>query len=201
VPPGDLEERMSTQRSIPAFFAVAIAVFISLVLPEDVKAQDVYVPFLVQIAGGLCDSGPSPSSNPSITIDSNGTSTFMVTSILIKRGPMNPVDFSFLSVNGVTIDGTAFDTRTGNLFGPLGTEYGPLQSADIMGMPVRQTGMTSGPGGNFPHQIVADGAGAQDIVVRLFCRSDNRDMNIATILVAGLKKPADTVTVSYTPGH
>ena len=191
---------MRTQRSNAAWLAVAVVLFTTLIIPKSVEAQ-AYVPFKVQVSGGLCDSGPSPSSNPSITIDSDSAPPFVITSILLKRGPMNPVDFMFLSVNTVTIDGTSFDTRTGNLFGPIGGEFAVLQSADIIGMPVRQTGMTSGPGGNLPHQIVADGTGPGDIVVRLFCRSDNRTMNIATILVAGWKVRGSTVTVSYTPGQ
>lgn len=188
---------MRTHPLIPAW--AALIVFPTLALPKDGKAQQGYVPYKVQIAGGLCDSRLSPSSNPAMTID--GDSTFVVTSILLKRGRMNPVDFSFLTVNSVTIDGTLFDTRTGNLFGPIGGEFGVLQSADIMGMPVRQTGMTSRPGGNVPHQIVSDGAGRSDIIVRLFCRSDHRDMDIATILVAGWKLPGTTVRITYTPGH
>jgi hypothetical protein len=187
---------MWMQRFSQAIYAIGLGA-ISLVQPGMVAAQ--YVPFKVQINGGLCDSGPSPSSNPSITID--GDSTFVVTSILIKRGPMNPVDFMFLSVNTVSIDGTSFDTRTGNLFGPIGGEFAVLQAADIMGMPVRQTGMTSGPGGNVPHEIVAEGPGPADIHVQLFCRSDNRSMNIATILVAGWKLRAGHVTVTYSPGQ
>lgn len=165
---------------------------------------NLYVPFKVEIPGGLCDSGPaSPSSNPEIIIDSDGADAFVVTSILIKRALMNPVDFMFLSVNTVRINGTSFDTRTGNLFGPIGGEFGVLQSADILGMPVRQTSIIdpATPGGNVPHQIVASGTGAGDINVRLFCRSDNQDMSLATILVAGWKKPADTISVTYIPGN
>lgn len=166
------------------------------------KVADLYVPFKVEVAGGLCDSGPAPSSNPEIVIDSDGTDTFVVTSILIKRALMNPVDFMFLSVNTVRINGTSFDTRTGNLFGPIGGEFGVLQSADILGMPVRLTSIVDPmPGGNVPQQIVASGAGAEDIKVRLFCRSDNQDMSLATILVAGWKKPADTISASYVPGN
>ena len=166
------------------------------------KLADLYVPFKVEIAGGLCDSGPAPSSNPEIVIDSDGTDTFVVTSILIKRAPMNPVDFMFLSVNTIRINGTSFDTRTGNVFGPIGGEFAVLQSADILGMPVRQTSIVdSTPGGNVPQQIVANGVGAEDIKVGLFCRSDNRDMSLATILVAGWKKPADAISVIYVPGN
>jgi len=162
---------------------------------------NLYVPFKVEIPGGLCDSGPAPSSNPQIIIDSDGTDAFVVTSILIKRAFMNPVDFMFLSVNTVRINGTGFDTRTGNLFGPIGGEFGVLQSADILGMPVRQTSIIDPtPGGNVPHQIVASGAGTGDINVQLFCRSDVQDMSLATILVAGWKKPADTISVTYIPG-
>jgi len=193
---------MNTRPSIPSWFTFAAVVFVALVLPHGAGAQEAYVPFRVEIPGGLADSGPSPSSNPEITIDSSGTSPFVVTSIIIKRALMNPVDFSYFTVVSVTINGTQFDTRTGNLFGPLGNEYGVLQSADIMGMPVRQGhDMNSGPGGNVPQEIVANGAGSPDIVVRLFCRSDNRAMNIATILVMGWKKPSDTVKVSYRPGQ
>jgi hypothetical protein len=171
-------------------------------LQAAVQLADLYVPFKVEIAGCLCDSGPSPSSNPEIVIDSNGTDAFVVTSILIKRGFMNPVDFMFLSVNSVQINGTGFDTRTGNLFGPIGGEFGVLQSADILGMTVRQTSIVDpAPGGNVPHQIVAGGSGAQDVKVELFCRSDNQDMNLATILVAGWKKPGDTISVTYVPGN
>jgi hypothetical protein len=180
-----------------------ISTQLNQLLAQSVKVGDLYVPFKVEIAGGLCDSAASPSSNPKIVIDSDGTDTFVVTSILVKRGFMNPVDFLFLSVNGVEIDGTIFDTRTGNLFGPLGGEFAVMQSADILGMPVRMGGLItdSQPGGNVPHQIVAEGEGAQDIRVDMFCRSDNQDMNIETVLVAGWKKPGDTVSVSYVPGH
>ena len=72
---------MRTQRLSRAGFAVVVVGVITLVLPRDAAAQ--YIPYKVQINGGLCDSGPSPSSNPSITIDSD--STFVVTSILISR--------------------------------------------------------------------------------------------------------------------
>lgn len=165
--------------------------------------QQPYVPFKVESAGGLCDSAASPSSNPKIVIDSDGRAPFVVTSLLVKRGPMNPVDFLFLSVNSVEIDGTAFDTRTGNLFGPLGGEFAVMQSADILGMPVRLGGsiMDPQPGGNVPHQVVADGEGDQDIRVQLFCRSDNQDMSLETVLVAGWKRPRDTVSVTYVPGN
>ena len=166
------------------------------------KADDLYVPFKVEIAGGLCDSGPSPSSNPEIIIDSDGTATFAVTSILVKRALMDPVDFMFLSVNTVSINGTSFDTRTANLFSQIGPEFGVLQSADILGMPVRQASIINPEaGGNVPHQIVASGEGAEDIKVQLFCRSDNRDMSLATILIAGWKKSADKISVAYVPGH
>ena len=77
-----------------------------------------------------------------------------------------------------------------------------LQSADILGVPVRQGPLLPDPqpGGNVPHQIVADGDGDVDIRVQLFCRSDFRDMSLEIILVAGWKRPRDTVSVSYVPG-
>ena len=166
------------------------------------KLDNRYVPFKVQISGGLCDSAPSPSSNPWIVIDSNGTGTFVVSSILIKRGEQNPVDFSFLTVNGVEINGTYFETRTGNLFDPLFGEWAVQQAADILGMPVRRGGMIDSPepGGNVPHQIVADGGTADDIRVQLFCRSDYQDLDIQTVVVSGWKKVRDTIAVKYVPG-
>lgn len=161
----------------------------------------VYVPFKVQVPGGLCDAAATPSSNPRIVIDSDGSDPFAVNSILIKRAPMNPVDFLFLSVNGVSIDGTFFETRTGNLFDPLFGEFAVQQAADIMGMPVRRGGSVSDPepGGNVPHEIVAEGAGAEDVRVTLFCRSDLRDLSIEAVLVAGWKRPGDTISVTYVP--
>lgn len=168
-----------------------------------VPLQNRYEPFKVEIAGGLCDSAAAPSSNPKIAIDSDGSGTFVVASVLIKRGFQNPVDFLFLTINSVVIDGTVFDTRTGNLFDPLGGEFAVAQSADIMGMPVRRGGVISQaePGGNVPHQIVAEGSGTQDVRVDMFCRSDEQDLDIETVLVAGWKKPGDTITVSYIPGN
>ena len=163
--------------------------------------HDVYVPFKVEIPGGMCDSGGLGTSNPSIVIDSDGADTFLVTSILVKRGFMNPVDFGFFSVNTVAIDGTSFDTRTGNLFDPIGGESGVLQSADILGMPVRRSVETTDEfGGNVPHQIVANGGDVSDISVQFFCASDNQDMTLEKVLVAGWKRPSDTITVTYVPG-
>jgi hypothetical protein len=163
-----------------------------------------YEPFKVEIPAGMCDSAASPSSNPEIVINSDGSDTFVVSSILIKRAFQNPVDFVFLTINGVVIDGTQFDTRTGNLFDPIGLEAGVKQSADIMGMPVRRGGTpisSDQPGGNVPHQIVAQGGGIEDVKVMMFCRSDIQDLQIETVLVAGWKKAGDTITVSYIPGN
>jgi len=166
------------------------------------QLDDLYVPFKVQIPGGLCNSGTEPSANPKIIIDSDGPAPFTLKSVLIKRGFQNPVDFLFLSVNGVTIDGTFFETRTGNLFDPLFGEFAVDQAADILGMPVRRGGSISEPepGGNVPHEIVAQGDGPEDVRFLLFCRSDEQDLEIETVLVAGWKKPADTISVTYVPG-
>jgi hypothetical protein len=170
-------------------------------ISAQLDALALYVPFKVQVAGGVCDSAAAPSSNPKIVIDSNGAGPFAVNSILIKRGFQNPVDFLFLAVNGVTIDGTFFETRTGNLFDPLFGEFAVEQAADIMGMPVRRGGSITdpAPGGNVPHEIVAEGDGTEDVRVLLFCRSDAQDLSIETVLVAGWKRPGDTISVTYVP--
>lgn len=167
------------------------------------KLDDVYVPFKVQIGGGLCNSAAQGSSNPRIIVDADGMDTFVLTSVLIKRGFQNPTDFLFLSLNGVEINGTYFETRTGNLFDPLFGEFAVQQSADILGMPVRRGGLiqTAEPGGNVPHQVIAEGGGVEDVRFTLFCRSDNQDLDIEAILVAGWKKPGDTISVTYVAGE
>lgn len=171
---------------------------------DDISAQldALYVPFKVQIPGGLCNSMTAGSANPKILIDSDGSDPFTLGSVLIKRAPQNPVDFTFLTVNGVTINGTFFETRTGNLFDPLFGEFAVQQGADIMGMPVRRGGSIDDakPGGNVPHLIVAEADGSPDVSFTLFCRSDNQDLEIEAILVAGWKKPADAISVTYVPG-
>lgn len=168
------------------------------------------IPFAVQASGGICDTGPSPSSNPQIVIDGSGNSDFVVTSILVKTATQagGAEGYTYITTNSISIDGTLFDTRTGNLFAEV-DGFGVNESADLMGMPVRiesPFALTSSPrqsspaGGNFPHQVVANGAGASDIVVRLFCRSDVHDLSIDTVRVSGWKVPGTTITVTYQPG-
>jgi hypothetical protein len=169
------------------------------------------VPFSAQTAGGLCDSGPSPSSNPEIVIEGAGSHPFVVTGVLIKTAPQpgGEEGYRFLTANSVTIDGTLFDTRTGNLVATV-DGFGVQESADLMGTPVRITGpsdleatpRTASPaGGNFPHQIVADSAGTNDVRIRLFCRSDAFDLGIETVRVSGWRSPQDSISVTYTPGN
>jgi len=160
-----------------------------------------YVPFVVQVPGGLCNAAMTNSANPEIQIENDGTGPFVVTSVLIRRGFLETVDFMFLSVNGVVIDGSRFDTRTRNIFlDPSGTQTAVFHSADIMGMPVRlatQVGANHDPGGNVPHQIVADAT----VDFMLFCRSDNRDFDIDRVRVSGWRLPDDTISVFYVPGN
>ena len=172
-------------------------------LNDKIDAQ--VVPFKAEeTTGGLCDSAGTGTSNPEIIIDSDGAEgEFVITSIIVKTGhPGVPATgFRDFAVNYVEIDGILFDTVTGNLLGPTDGS-GVLESADLMGTPVRRSGDTDAPlaGGNFPHQIVALSGGADDIVVRFFCSSVDDDITIDRILVAGWKRPADTVTVTFTPG-
>jgi hypothetical protein len=172
-------------------------------LAAQLDALPLYVPFKVEVPGGLCNSAAVGSANPRILIDSDGTDTFTVKSVIVKRAPQNPVDFLFLSLNAITIDGTVYETRTGNLFDPLFGEFAVEQAADIMGMPVRRGGLVTNaePGGNVPHEIVAEGEGPEDVRVSLFCRSDEQDLSIEAVLVAGWKKPGATITVTYVPGQ
>lgn len=172
----------------------------------DAKLDTLVVPFTVRgTVGGLCNSAAVSFTNPEIYIDSDGLDgTFVITSIVIKTAwPGVPATgFVQFSINEVEIDNELFDTPTGNIMGPTdGT--GVLESADIMGMPVRRAGASVDPaptGGNFPHQIVAESAGADDIRIRMSCRSDDDDFTIDSVLVSGWKRPADTVTVTFVPG-
>ena len=72
----------------------------------------------------------------------------------------------------------------------------------LLGMPVRRGGLIqeAEPGGNVPHEVVALGEGLEDVRCMLFCRSDEQDLEIETVLVAGWKKPGDTISVTYVPG-
>jgi hypothetical protein len=182
-----------------------MAVIVAALFPVSGCTQSGLVPFMVaDTTGGICNTAAQGSANPQIVIDSNGnTGSFVVTSILLKTADTGVPTSGFvaLSINSVRIDGTLFDTRTGNLVGPTdGT--GVLESADLMGTPVRRSsfGGSQEPGGNFPHQIVADSDGSDDIRVQLFCRSDDQDLNVAVVAAAGWKQPDDTITVRYIPG-
>ena len=166
-----------------------------------------YVPFTVaDTTGGICNTAARGSANPQIVIDSDGEQgSFVVTSILLKTAaPGVPATgFLFLTINSVVIDGLRFDTRTGNVIDLAGGS-GVLESADLMGTPVRRNSSAGSKepesGGNFPHQIVADSEGSRDIIVTLFCRSDDEDFNIAVVAAAGWKRSGDTITVTYLPG-
>lgn len=184
-------------------FAQAAAVINGLqTINAKIDAQ--VVPFKVVIPGGLCDSAGSGTSVPSFVIDSDGEEgEFVVTSILLKTtAPGIPeTGFRDLTLNYIRIDGEQFDTRTANLLGPTDGS-GVLESTDILGTPVRRSADHEAPplGGNVPHQIVAESAGTSDIEVELFCSTTDTDISFDTILVAGWKRPADTITVTFTPG-
>jgi hypothetical protein len=171
----------------------------------DAKLDAVVVPFkVVDLTGGICDSAGPGTSVPEIHIDSDGaTGSFVVVSILLRTAAPGVPETGFraFSVNNVIIDGELFDTRTGNLLGPTDGS-GVLESVDLMATPVRRSADLDDPlpGGGFPHQIVADSDGSDDIRIRLFCSSDDDDLNIDGLLVSGWKRPADTITVTYEPG-
>lgn len=198
----------------PLSLIMAGILALSLLMPTGVAAQinqvknalqAIVVPFKIfDPAGGFCDSAGPGTSVPEIVIDSDGTNaSFVVTSILLRTAaPGVPeTGFQSFSINNVSIDGELFDTRTGDLVGPTDGS-GVLESVDLMGTPVRRSGDKTDllSGGNFPHQIVADSDGSDDIRIQLFCSSDDQDLNIDGVLVAGWKRPADTITVTYVPG-
>lgn len=185
--------------------AQAQAQILNALRAANAKLDAQVVPFKVMIDGGLCDSAGPGTSNPVITIDSDGEEgEFVVTSILLKTtSPGIPeTGFRDMVLNDIQIDGERFDTRTGQLLGATDGS-GVLESGDILGTPIRRNGDKDAPvdGASVPHQIVAESAGADDVVVELFCSTTDEDVNFDKILVAGWKRPADSVTVTYTPGN
>lgn len=201
-----------------ASIMAAGVVALSLLAPDTVSAQPIVnalqalngkvdalvVPFKVVVAGGLCDSAGQGTSTNEIVIDSDGAEgEFVVTSIVLGTTvPGVPITgFEGFSINHLEIDGDRFYIRSGNLLGPTDGP-GVYKSTDIMGTPVRRNGDLDAPlaGGNFPHQIVAQSADTDDIHINFFCSSDDDDLSFANILVAGWKRPADSVTVTFTPG-
>jgi hypothetical protein len=209
---------MSRRFLVAASCGLVLAAVAALVSPAPARAQAVVnalqalrdridaqvVPFKVVIPGGLCDSAGQGTSTPALTIDSDGAEgEFVVTSILLGTTPpgIPTTGFEAFSINLVDIDSTRFFTRSGNILGPTDGD-GVYESADIMGMPVRRNGDSDAPlaGGNFPHQIVAQSAGSGDIHIEFFCSTDDTDVSFAEIQVSGWKRPADTVTVTFTPG-
>jgi hypothetical protein len=162
-----------------------------------------YVPFKVQIGGGICNTAAVGSANPQITIDGNAPSgTFMVTSVLVKTDDIPTTGFRFLSLNSMVLDGTRYDTKTPNLTGSSGGS-GVLESFEILGAPVALTNDLDDHtvSASVPREIVANSAGSSDIRIELFCRTDIENLNILNVVVAGWKRPAETVTVTYTPGN
>jgi len=163
------------------------------------------VPFKVETTGGICNTAAVGSANPQIVIDSDGSEPFVVTSILIRTGPQGSgaEGYEYLSINSVRINGIPFDTVTGNLTGFAVGGWDIHESADLMGTPVRRRNIDvdAEKGGSFPHQIVAEGGGSNDIAVELFCRANDFDLNIDTVLVAGWRSPSDAITLTYVPGN
>ena len=159
------------------------------------------VPFRLEIAGGLADSGAFGTSNPEIVIDSDGgAGHFVLSSVMIRSNVPNS-GFEAFSLNTLTVNGTSFDTRTDNLIGPTGS--GVRESADILGASVRVASRAVSPeikGGRVPSEIVAENAGSNDVRVKFFARSDVSDLDVEVICITGWKRPNDTISATYLPG-
>ena len=188
----------------PKGASAQVGVILNAIDAVDGKLDTLVVPFkVIDTVGGLCDSAGSGTSNPEILIDNDGVDgEFVVTSILVRSAPSLPLTgFRDFRVNTLAVDGDEFDTKTANLLDPT-FGSGVAESADLMGTPVIRNPDPNDPlpGGNFPHQIVAESDGADDIRVRLFCSSVDNDMTIDQILVAGWKRPVDSITLTFVPG-
>lgn len=189
----------------PAPASAQVAAILDAIDAVDGKLDTLVVPFkVVDDVGGLCDSAGGGTSNPEIHIDSDGEEgEFVITSILVRSAPALPTTgFRNLTINKVVIDGDSFDTKTGNILDPT-FGSGVAESADLMGTSVIRNPDPSDPlpGGSFPHQIVAQSAGLEGVSIQLFCSSFDDDLTIDRILVAGWKRPADSITVTYVPGN
>lgn len=169
------------------------------------RLDEQVVPFtVVDATGGLCDSAGPGTSTVEITVDSDGTAGhFVITSVLLLTTAPGIPETGFLGfhINHVDIDGERFFTRTGTLLGPT-DGFGVFESVDLMGTPVRRNSDKDAPiaGGNFPHQIVAESDGINDVSISMFCSTMDDDVSFSHIKVSGWKRPADTITVTFTPG-
>lgn len=191
---------------IPVVFGLCLGLLsVNAQSEENPCVDQLLVPFTVETTGGICNTASVNSANPVIVIDSDGEKPFVVTSILIRTGPQGSgaEGYEFLSINSVSINGSIFDTTTSNVTAPV-SGFGVNESADLMGTPIRRISDPAAEaekGGNFPHQIVAEGDGMDDISVQLFCRADDFDLNIDAVRVGGWKPASDTVIVTYIPGN
>jgi len=171
-----------------------------------------YVPFKTQIVltgdEAICNAAADGSSNPRIRIDNPATSgTFMVTSVIIQPDGIPPITSGaqFISTNEVIIDGQGYTLRSGNLIGGSSPASPVDRGFDIMGTPLTRTSvsLTLDHGGVFPHTIIADSAGINDIDIQLFCRFDEAITDavfISSVLVGGWKQLGDTINLTYIPG-
>ncbi len=169
------------------------------------KLDAILVPFkVVDTTAGLCDSAGVGTSSPNLEIDSDGTEGhFVVTSILfLTELPGVPeTGFEAFSINHLEVDAERFYTRSGNLLGPTDGP-GVYESVDLMGVPLRRSYDYANPipGGNFPHQIVAESANDSDIHIDMFCSTMDDDISFSRIQVSGWKRQGDTITLTFTPG-
>lgn len=164
-----------------------------------------YVPFKVTVPGGLGCSQATGPANPRIQIDSDASEgTFIVTSILVEADfPDDLNEFELLELTSLSIDGSSFGIATASLVAPVAGSTD--RSFDLMGTPVTKTRSADDPGGNFPHQIVAQSEGSSDIVVTFFCRSGLNpagpgELRFNLIQVSGWKRPGETISVTFVPG-
>lgn len=192
--------------SLPAKEAAAqVGPVINQLQNLNAKLDAVVVPFkVVDTTGGLCDSAGTGTSTVDLEIDSDGEEGhFVVTSVLFLTVPpgVPETGFNSFNINHLEIDAERFFTRSGNLLGPT-DGFGVYESIDIMGVPLRRNGDSENPipGGSFPHQIVAESADSDDIHISFFCSTTDDDLSFSRIQVSGWKRPADTITLTFTPG-
>jgi len=159
------------------------------------------VPFIVEIPGGLADSAGPGTSVPQVLIDCTGHGKFVVTSVVLCAHAGTFGSFRAFSMNRMVIEGYPYYIVTENIVGTPQTAA--PNCADLLGMPRRNGPFgTLPPGGNVPHEIIADAGGSPDIEFQMFASSSlTEDLNVPRIRVTGWKPRGETVSVDFIPGN
>jgi len=153
--------------------------------------DSIYIPFKKEIsplAGGfVCDLVDGGSSDTdTITINSDKTTGFfLITGINFVTSDVDEMQDEIAVLN-ILVDGGAFAFSSGDITGDLPNGI----TFDIMGY--------QGVVGKFPHQIVAESNGAEDVKIIISCQAGTTtDIDFNLITVSGWKRADEQISVTY----